>query len=102
PHAPHPPLHSFPTRRSSDLHPTTHSQENDQRKDRRLPPPQTSHTPPRQSARIPPWCGDSLHECRHLRKRTPCTHQCLTHQHHAPDRKSTRLNSSHVSISYAV
>src|SRR5437868_8127381 len=29
--------------------------------------------------------------------------ECMTcHTYHAPDRKSTRLNSSHVSISYAV
>src|SRR5690606_41332473 len=57
-------LHSFPTRRSSDLAPTT----NRGRSARR--------TPPRSSKR---WSA-----------------------RRASDRKSTRLNSSHVKISYAV
>src|SRR5690625_7237756 len=56
-------LHSFPTRRSSDLHPT--------------------------------------------RKTTPHTHHSnqpliRARASHRTDRKSTRLNSSHVAISYAV
>src|SRR5438477_7996476 len=53
-------LHSFPTRRSSDL-------------------PSSSFRPPKP----PPSCGSQV-------------------SHPTGDRKSTRLNSSHMSISYAV
>src|SRR6266508_5136212 len=57
-------LHSFPTRRSSDL------------------PAYRAECPPHRACRLP--------------TRVP---QSQTSQ---PDRKSTRLNSSHVAISYAV
>src|SRR5437868_15522056 len=59
-------LHSFPTRRSSDL---------------------PRGTSPRGCA--PTRAGPCLQEARALSR-------------HLTDRKSTRLNSSHVSISYAV
>src|SRR5690606_41397391 len=69
----HPDLHSFPTRRSSDL-PSSNPAGWCRRRDRPHP------------ARWPP---------RWLRRRSPASHN-------RTDRKSTRLNSSHVKISYAV
>src|SRR5439155_21821548 len=62
-------LHSFPTRRSSDLQPRR---------------PQR-HPPDREEA--------GRHAAHHLGRRRP---------HAGEDRKSTRLNSSHVASSYAV
>src|SRR5438067_3134607 len=68
-------LHSFPTRRSSDLGNST---------------PPKSPPFPWERGHFPPPCPSSL--ASHC-GRDAC----------APtDRKSTRLNSSHVSISYAV
>src|SRR5699024_12876643 len=69
--APHPHLHSFPTRRSSDL---------------RAAPFQNAA-----AVHILTHYGDQAH-------RFPQSHQVFADV----DRKSTRLNSSHVSISYAV
>src|SRR5690625_6365380 len=69
PHHPHP--LSFPTRRSSDLPPTS-------RASRRSPPPRGC--PGRWPRGTPEWTRNSP----------------------PGDRKSTRLNSSHVAISYAV
>src|SRR5207302_10028978 len=75
----HPAPHSFPTRRSSDL-------------TSRAPPP----TPSRGTASIAcltssSWPGSTASASWRWRSRTSRT-----------DRKSTRLNSSHVKISYAV
>src|SRR5437870_10865441 len=42
---------------------------------------------------------DVLPDARHLGRRGAARHP---HVHHGEDRKSTRLNSSHVAISYAV
>src|SRR5699024_12366980 len=64
-------LHSFPTRRSSDL---------DRVPAEGIPPPHWSHDLPAPAA----------------------GHRAHRHRRRAEDRKSTRLNSSHVSISYAV
>src|SRR5699024_12178729 len=91
----HPPLHSFPTRRSSDLH-TTHSQ----------------------SSRFPSFfdCFRFLSSFWSLfiypsiyiplqRKGKKKKNLCGIYIYIlflSQDRKSTRLNSSHVSISYAV
>src|SRR5437868_13185526 len=75
--APHPDLHSFPTRRSSDL-----------------PIPQADSRVKNRPAiilREMPSYGDLL----------VCGVSTQLH-HYLQDRKSTRLNSSHVSISYAV
>src|SRR5437868_13108268 len=70
-----PDLHSFPTRRSSDLGPLR-------------PPPRPfsrDDLPPQRPGRLPgPAAGPRPDLVN------------------APDRKSTRLNSSHVSMSYAV
>src|SRR5436190_12640079 len=71
-------LHSFPTRRSSDLaHPTVHAQSADAQGDENEHPDSPDAQP-----------GDSR-TSRDAR-------------FHRPDRKSTRLNSSHTVISYAV
>src|SRR5438309_4677472 len=70
-------LHSFPTRRSSDLD----HRHLGHRSGRFLHPPEDrgpDHWPARQRERRIRWPGSQ------------------------PDRKSTRLNSSHSSISYAV
>src|SRR5438874_7416258 len=47
------------------------------------------------------WCGPVgvPHICCGIRSRQPC---CGEAHHSKIDRKSTRLNSSHVEISYAV
>src|SRR5699024_12408923 len=74
-------LHSFPTRRSSDL-----ASAQARRRDRGL-------AARAQVVRLP----------HHRRTRRP-RHRARPADRHPPpgDRKSTRLNSSHVSISYAV
>src|SRR5207302_11126718 len=66
---PHHYLHSFPTRRSSDLHQVTHTR---------------------------------LIEAEAERRDHHLTVMIRDQSHRRPDRKSTRLNSSHVKISYAV
>src|SRR5699024_12525930 len=88
--ASHAHLHSFPTRRSSDL---------------RRPNDRPSTLPGRNRPRrrcSPAWG-------RLLTRRGPTLLGRFHHPqhgsaplHHHQDRKSTRLNSSHVSISYAV
>src|SRR5204863_5169097 len=78
-HRPHRDLHSFPTRRSSDLRGTP---------DRRQGRPAQGRAPP----------PDAL--VRRAGVRRPARVQRRGPQ--AEDRKSTRLNSSHVEISYAV
>src|SRR5207253_11524950 len=97
-HADHPALHSFPTRRSSDL----------------LPPPadQCLRYSPRRRTRLRANGTGSREFCREIERRDHgevCTRRPLRRQrwwcHEAlrlRDRKSTRLNSSHVAISYAV
>src|SRR5207249_6276287 len=98
----HPTLHSFPTRRSSDL-----SQ-----------PPLTSpnlHQPPQPPLAV--YYKECPSRGSHFRPNTthtPWSARCTGAGSSAacsrpgptrpslPDRKSTRLNSSHVSISYAV
>src|SRR5207249_6788312 len=87
-HPAHPNLHSFPTRRSSDL------------RRRRAPKrPPTQGADARRRARISPRHAD-----RNVR--TPSRSRGARAggfvRSARSDRKSTRLNSSHVSISYAV
>src|SRR5437868_10259953 len=75
--APHRDLHSFPTRRSSDLRP--------------IVPPTLSSLP------------TTLLSSRRCPRRSHDNQLCYFRTSSAGgDRKSTRLNSSHVSISYAV
>src|SRR5207249_9170684 len=83
-------LHSFPTRRSSDL--DIRSRASYARCARKLVPNVLESFPCR--------CSHVAREVRcALFRSKPCP--CRPRQH-AADRKSTRLNSSHVSISYAV
>src|SRR5699024_11861349 len=84
----HPPsLHSFPTRRSSDLG-----------------PPPDGRGPP--GGPCPRWCPRAARP-RHRSppdgpRRSRGSSPSAPRGSPAADRKSTRLNSSHVSISYAV
>src|SRR5438874_11315944 len=73
-------LHSFPTRRSSDLEVV---QAHERARHRAAAPPQRGHR-----------AGDEGRPRAALAE--------AARQHGAEDRKSTRLNSSHVEISYAV
>src|SRR5439155_26024326 len=79
-------LHSFPTRRSSDLKPSSDSRSSGC--SRGLPP------------------SGSRSATRWPSSRYACTSSATEPPARAPsarsDRKSTRLNSSHVAISYAV
>src|SRR5690606_41948691 len=96
-HAPRP-LHSLPTRRSSDLHGIVH---------RVLEPEAARGIEPALSAQ--PRLHAVLHlpdaetaNCALLTKHLKTIAQDLGVQFRFKDRKSTRLNSSHVKISYAV
>src|SRR5690606_40103726 len=89
-------LHSLPTRRSSDLHPVrdvARQQARDRQHDA-----DGEHAPDARD--LPAWEIEQRHlsrspgSCRAARTRRT-TEMSL-------DRKSTRLNSSHVKISYAV
>src|SRR5690606_39574958 len=98
----HPPLHSFPTRRSSDLgrSPSASRREGGWTTARREVPP----------ADIPRWLSPSspsgrtgtlplcVRQNTDRPKRRPASGQ--TPPRRGSDRKSTRLNSSHVKISY--
>src|SRR5207249_6210377 len=97
--ADHPHLHSFPTRRSSDLSSLIESP--------------TCMTPPwRIFARRPPFPTKNFKTWRYVlfAKRSHGSQSAKPSNRARPtvkrlpqrDRKSTRLNSSHVSISYAV
>src|SRR5690606_41320866 len=77
-------LHSFPTRRSSDLHGSAYLGHCS------VPLCRAGRTARQVYARQP-WLAVRRSDHRDDRARTPF-----------PDRKSTRLNSSHVKISYAV
>src|SRR5699024_12713141 len=86
-------LHSFPTRRSSDLWRATVSTR------ARLGPPEPGAAAIAVAAPLdPPTVASTpglvLEAAEHVRNRLRAAVD--------PDRKSTRLNSSHVSISYAV
>src|SRR5439155_21754089 len=87
--APHRDLHSFPTRRSSDLHARLVVDEGN-----RLPD-YHSH---RSTLIVRRAINRPTHHPQHLLV------ECMVRTLHSTrrDRKSTRLNSSHVAISYAV
>src|SRR5690606_39669791 len=91
--------HSFPTRRSSDLKEA----------------PELEVVIARQSlqpaSEIAPQHGQTAHQCRVCRQvingdrkiiQRRRAHEVLAEASAIADRKSTRLNSSHVKISYAV
>src|SRR5207302_10252524 len=83
---PSPPLHSFPTRRSSDLY------------DAGLSADRAPDRPHQRAARRHRGVGGVVHAIRRGGRRR--RHQ--RGREIPRDRKSTRLNSSHVKISYAV
>src|SRR5690606_41411954 len=86
-------LHSFPTRRSSDL-PDQHRDREDR--------VDAERSPPVEPARIE---LDHARRERRLQRRALLVATALRRRRRSPelrDRKSTRLNSSHVKISYAV
>src|SRR5690606_41798344 len=91
PSPPHHPLHSFPTRRSSDLSTTTSPASDPCRHDRS-----------RAKSRSPTSNGTATRSRRYdvLASRSISSSSALRPDD--SDRKSTRLNSSHVKISYAV
>src|SRR5690606_41370840 len=93
-------LHSFPTRRSSDLHGPI-----------RLPTPRApgaqrpatrdaAHAARRRGG--PQVRDDEVVRIPHTTIRRTIAANLTASLHTAADRKSTRLNSSHVKISYAV
>src|SRR5699024_11413339 len=95
-------LHSFPTRRSSDLPapwPAFPPEPPSRRRGRQDPPPcrpaRTRKSEPRPPAVPPPSIG-FLNICTSASSSLSMGYRDLGN----PDRKSTRLNSSHVSISY--
>src|SRR3712207_7942380 len=83
-YADHRDLHSFPTRRSSDLCRCP------------APPPTAGRPPPRSP---PPASSTSAATPRQASTAGPGP---LPRRRRPGDRKSTRLNSSHANISYAV
>src|SRR5207244_7648692 len=94
----HPTLHSFPTRRSSDLEPRPGSRQGKEverlalrkgPRGRPLPVPHSTH-----------GCYWSIPTTRRAWRR--CWSWWVPGCRHPQDRKSTRLNSSHQIISYAV
>src|SRR5207249_10444730 len=98
----HPALHSFPTRRSSDLR---HG-EGRRPVARRLLANRKASEPPDRFAKVGPELLTAIGEAR-ASPREGAVAQEIGEEFDAglsqrPDRKSTRLNSSHVSISYAV
>src|SRR5207249_5102049 len=82
-----PDLHSFPTRRSSDL----------RRSGRRTRPAPVSTQSPQ--LRSP---SEAVHGRSKAKRNTLTVATRSAAPHTGQDRKSTRLNSSHVSTSYAV
>src|SRR5690606_41405661 len=101
PHAPPPALHSFPTRRSSDLVAAAASASLAP-----APPPPEQQREKRECREpgeepVPP--GTSGHQ--YVARRLGNAERAVRREHaaHVHGRsKSTRLNSSHVKISYAV
>src|SRR5690606_41952759 len=95
-HAPHPDLPPFPTRRSSDLSRRSPPAPRSAVGPSGSPPPQARGSPSTRSPTMFRWMSVVpppivyAKDCRYGPVHTPS------------DRKSTRLNSSHVKISYAV
>src|SRR5207249_11487872 len=91
-------LHSFPTRRSSDLGPDSPVGCGDVAVARRAPRHAATPTAtrPEIARRAAVICVEEEPSDLDLWTRSPSL------RHDRADRKSTRLNSSHVSISYAV
>src|SRR5439155_10465850 len=93
---PHRDLHSFPTRRSSDLPPI--NAKFGPHKQAVLPPLPFQGFPPVRPADVVASVYKFAAEHPEVLGYVPCYCGC----ERSGDRKSTRLNSSHVAISYAV
>src|SRR5207249_7781354 len=87
-HVAHRALHSFPTRRSSDLGP---------RPNARMMSTAAAISSASANGDASPMMSMLSWKCSRSRPRC-----CRSYRNSWGDRKSTRLNSSHVSISYAV
>src|SRR5690606_39285161 len=99
-HVSRPHLHSFPTRRSSDL-PLQLRQQNPNVLTTCHASPSASTTPPaNEPATLPSTTTRSERPPPQVRAQSPAP--WTTKPWPPRDRKSTRLNSSHVKISYAV
>src|SRR5699024_12153901 len=98
---PHPDHHSFPTRRPSDLTETDLTICGYQTAQKKIRPQQANHY---EAKTLRQHIGNLYEQmllqspCNKLYRRSHILKHLITF----PDRKSTRLNSSHVSISYAV
>src|SRR5207249_11544179 len=100
--APHTVLHSFPTRRSSDLAPLCERGEHGPRHGEGSFRVVWSRIWSARDGHVRVADGfDLLHPVVH-RQLVESSEERIQQCDHAVDRKSTRLNSSHVSISYAV
>src|SRR5207245_10734269 len=88
-------LHSFPTRRSSDLFPATPQDASLQLRKHEIRAARSANA---RELRCRGDCHRPLELRLHLHRRF----RQAGHRHAQRDRKSTRLNSSHGSISYAV
>src|SRR5690606_40023326 len=89
--------HSFPTRRSSDL--LDHPRFRSDFERRYTPSGVTDELVRPESGRR---CNTPEHSCCCTRRTTPAAIATDSSRVSGTDRKSTRLNSSHVKISYAV
>src|SRR5207249_11875923 len=99
PSAPPRALHSFPTRRSSDLPCVPEITNSAQRRSRASSAPKLSPDLAQclDQPLLLPFEADADPKMVAQRRRVE-----ISHENPERDRKSTRLNSSHVSISYAV
>src|SRR5207302_8421322 len=97
PYSAHLPLHSFPTRRSSDLSARTFRNPQSAIRNFRRPP-LSFRTVPCQPPVPPPLTGHHWLRGSRSSRSARAGQSDLGRE----DRKSTRLNSSHVKISYAV
>src|SRR5690606_40137274 len=84
-------LHSFPTRRSSDLR--VFSSNGSSASDGSISSV---------CSQVTPWCSHCLYGARVRLTRSTASLSSRSPRRRSIDRKSTRLNSSHVKISYAV
>src|SRR5690606_39569021 len=100
----HAKLHSFPTRRSSDLafRDGGAAEAEPAGRGRGCTMPSGSRTRPTEPSSRPPWLPPVVSGRPEATSAAAGRAVCEGNMGDLPDRKSTRLNSSHVKISYAV
>src|SRR5439155_23238008 len=96
-HLHHPTLHPFPTRRSSDLF-----QASRQAVSRMTELEELLTAERKRSAELAQRCTDLEHLAARVKEAEADRFRSAVSSSSNSDRKSTRLNSSHVAISYAV